>query len=441
MVRAINGKIYKEKTMKPLLKKTISPFIVYVLVVFALSIPVYYFVVDAIWRAELDEHNEIVIDEVSYRLNNLKLSDDQLQKTLDVWNSIQPETHIKPAAANDLLKDSLYTITKNAPYLEEAEDRFRGLSTIIYVNQKPYRIHAETNIEESQSTISSIAATTLFLFVILILGLLWLNKRLSQTIWKAFKKNLEKLKDFDINKQTPIAFDPTDIVEFHELNQSLSKLINHNIAAFKTQKEFTENAAHELQTPLAILKNKIDLLLQSDDLTEKQYHLAEEMNRALLRSARINKNLLLLAKIENKQFNPSENIALDKLLQQTISTLQDYFNNKEIMLHTDIQPNIALKGNQSLVESLLSNLLINAIRHTSPQKNINISLSKSALQIANSGEKPLHPDGLFKRFSRSSTDNNGSGLGLAIVYEICKMHQWNVSYRFENQMHLFLVTF
>ena len=211
--------------------------------------------------------------------------------------------------------------------------------------------------------------------------------------------------------------------------------------AFKTQKEFTENASHELQTPLAILKNKLDILLQSEDLTEKQYHIAEEMNRALMRSARINKNLLFLAKIENSQFEHSENFCLDILLEQTIDGFQDYFKDKAIVLYTDIQPEIEVKGNKSLAESLISNLLINAIRHTLPRKNITINLSKSSLEIANSGEKPLDTNLLFKRFSRSSADNNGSGLGLAIVHEICKFQNWNVYYHFENQMHIFSVKF
>lgn len=427
--------------MKPLLSKTTKPFIIYVLIVLAISIPVYYLVVDTIWRTQLDEHNEIVVEEVSYRFNQAKMSEEELQKALNLWSKIQPETNIKPTDKSDLLKDSLYTTTKNAPYLKEVEDRFRVFSTIIYLNEKPYRINVETNIEESYSTVISIAITTFFLFVILVIGLLILNKRLSEIIWKSFKNNLEKLKAFNLNHQTAINFEQTDINEFNELNQSLSKLIDHNISAFKTQKEFTENASHELQTPLAILKNKLDILLQSEDLTEKQYHIAEEMNRALMRSARINKNLLFLAKIENSQFEHSENFCLDILLEQTIDGFQDYFKDKAIVLYTDIQPEIEIKGNKSLAESLISNLLINAIRHTLPRKNITINLSKSSLEITNSGEKPLNTDLLFKRFSRSSADNNGSGLGLAIVHEICKSQNWNVHYHFENQMHIFSVKF
>ncbi|WP_185279232.1 sensor histidine kinase, partial [Elizabethkingia anophelis] len=182
-----------------------------------------------------------------------------------------------------------------------------------------------TNIEESQETVAAIALVTIFFFLLIVVGLLFLNKRLSASVWEPFRNTLDKLKRFNLNSQTKIEFDKTDITEFEELNQSLRKLIEHNISVFKTQKEFTENASHELQTPLAILKNKLDILLQSEDLTERQYQIAEEMNRALTRSSRINKNLLLLAKIDNSQFDNTEIIQFDGLLDQSMEILQEHF--------------------------------------------------------------------------------------------------------------------
>lgn len=425
--------------MKPLLSKTTKPFIIYVLIILVISIPAYYLVVDAIWKHELDEHNDIVARKTASQINSLKLSEEKLIETIQLWNDVQPSTNIRKLEKNDNLKDSIFIVEKPHDFLHFEEiDRFRCLSKVIYLNKKPYRFNIETNIEETQETIFFISITTVFLFVLIVGGLLFLNRRLSKSVWKPFRETLDQLKTFSLNNQTKIEFSKTDVSEFDELNQSLTKLIEHNVSVYKTQKEFTENASHELQTPLAILKNKLDILLQNQDLTEKQYQIAEEMNRALSRSSRINKNLLLLAKIDNKQFD-SETFHLDKVLNQSLEILQEHFEQKNISVNTEISDNVKVNGNIGLTEVLINNLIINAIRHTSINGSILIRLSQSEFEVSNSGTGKLNGDLLFKRFSRFSKDNNGSGLGLAIVQEICKSQNWTIDYRFENNNHIFSV--
>ncbi len=395
--------------------------------------------VDAIWKHELDEHNDIVARKTASQINSLKLSEEKLIETIQLWNDVQPSTNIRKLEKNDNLKDSIFIVEKPHDFLHFEEiDRFRCLSKVIYLNKKPYRFNIETNIEETQETIFFISITTVFLFVMIVGGLLFLNRRLSKSVWKPFRETLDQLKTFSLNNQTKIEFSKTDVSEFDELNQSLTKLIEHNVSVYKTQKEFTENASHELQTPLAILKNKLDILLQNQDLTEKQYQIAEEMNRALSRSSRINKNLLLLAKIDNKQFD-SETFHLDEVLNQSLEILQEHFEQKNISVNTEISDNVKVNGNIGLTEVLINNLIINAIRHTSINGSILIRLSQSEFEVSNSGTDKLNGDLLFKRFSRFSKDNNGSGLGLAIVKEICKSQNWTIDYRFENNNHIFSV--
>lgn len=285
-----------------------------------------------------------------------------------------------------------------------------------------------------------IGLITGFFFLLIVTGLFILNRRLSRTIWEPFRDTLEKLKKFNLNSNDKIDFLKTDTKEFEDLNESLRKLIDHSVSVYATQKEFTENASHELQTPLAILKNKLDILLQSTDLTVKQYEVAEEMNRALTRSSRINKNLLLLAKIENNQFENSD-IQLDELVKQCFEILQEHFQQKNISVSSAINSNIKAVGNVGLTEVLINNLIINAIRHTPNSGIINIKLNEKSFQVYNSGSEKLNSDLLFKRFSRFSSDNNGSGLGLAIIKEICRFHHWEIEYFFENNFHIFSVKF
>jgi signal transduction histidine kinase len=218
-------------------------------------------------------------------------------------------------------------------------------------------------------------------------------------------------------------------------------LLKKNVAVYRSQKEFTENASHELQTPLAILKNKLDILLQSPNLTTEQYLQIEDMHKALSRSARINRNLLLLAKIDNSQFEHSEILRLDSLLLQSIATMLEHFEQKQLTVEKQIQPDVLSTGNSSLTEILINNLLLNAIRYSPSNNLIAIQLNKTHLEISNPGEVALDSDMLFKRFSKLSKNKLGSGLGLAIVLEIAQYQGWTVQYRFDNKRHIFSVQF
>ncbi|KKO89511.1 histidine kinase [Sphingobacterium sp. Ag1] len=428
--------------MKPLLRKITTPFLLYVLIVLGVSIPVYYFVIDGIWKSELDEHNEIIVKKTAYELNRLQLSEDRLQASIALWNSIQPETNIQKVRPGDLLQDSVYTIEKPQRFVEpKTIDRFRCLSSVIQINGVSYRFTVQTNIEESVETIAAIAATTLFFFVILVIGLLILSRRISLRLWKPFRDTVNKLKAFNLNSQQQISFQQTDTIEFHELNQSLSKLLEQNLAVYRSQKEFTENASHELQTPLAILKNKLDILLQSPDLSNEQYQLFEDMHKALSRSSRINRNLLLLAKIDNSQFDHSESIPMHRLVSQCIEVMQEHFELKNLLLLQDIQPSVLLTGNSSLTEILINNLLLNAIRYSDANDTIAINLTQAALRVHNPGSTALDKKLLFKRFSKLSKNSQGSGLGLAIITEIARYQGWTVDYHFENNQHIFSIHF
>lgn len=424
--------------MKNLLQKSLKQLSIFAFIVFALSIPSYFLLVDWIWLKELDENNHLIAQRIENEFNEQQISNEKLAESIRFWNEIQPVSKIRDAAL-PLPNDSLYTIRRLNPYTQKEVDRFRVLRTTIEINKQHYLLLVETNVEETEETVAYIAMVTLFFFLILVIGFWILNRRLSRKLWQPFRDTLEQLKSFQLNKPKAVKFRETDTIEFAELNATLDKLLQHSIATYNNQKEFTENASHELQTPLAILKNKVDILLQSDDLTEKQYHLAEEMNKALMRSTRINKNLLLLAKIENSQFDHSELISIDTLVVQSLEGLQAHFEEKNITLESDIQPGIEGKGNSGLTEVLINNLFINAIRHTPAGGTVNVSLSKSRLEIRNSGEQALDPGLLFKRFSRLSADNSGSGLGLSLVQEIGKLQGWQVSYSFEPGEHIFSV--
>ncbi|RBL93318.1 sensor histidine kinase [Chitinophaga flava] len=422
--------------MKKLLSKSLKVFSLYAFFVLVCSIPAYYYIVDNIWMNELHEHNKIVAETIKANIHKAYSSDSALDHHIHTWNQLQPDAAIRRAAM--VKPDSTYNIyRRNATGI----NRFHGLVSSFTVNSQPYSLTVETNMEETHETILAITLVTILFFILLLAGLVLLNKRASRRLWQPFYNTLHKIAGFDLNRQQQISFDKTNIAEFETLNNSLQQLINENISTYQQQKEFTENASHELQTPLAIAKSKLDLLLQSQPLNDKQSLLVEESIKALMKVTRINKNLLLLARIENHQFLQKENICLSELLEDCIAPLFDLFAHKSLQIEQHIQSGINIEGNKVLVEILLNNLLLNAARYVNPGGKIIVHLLPGKLRIANTGSISLDTGNLFKRFTAGSPQSPGSGLGLAIVQQICQRYHWQVYYTFENQLHQFCIDF
>jgi signal transduction histidine kinase len=413
----------------------------FALLILALSIPVYYVIVDYIWVNELDKHHQSVKLKVEKEINELQISDSTLDQTLFIWNRINPGSSFTPIQPSEIRKDSTYSILRFDDFRQDRE-QFRCLVTYVNINNKPYRLLVETNMEETDETIMAIAGVTIIFFLILFIGFVILNRRLSQKIWKPFYNTLNSLKSFNLEGEKKLSFEKSDIQEFQELNEGLGKLIEKNILVFSQQKEFTENASHELQTPLAIIQSQLDMLLQSEELTIAQFETVEGINRTLARAYRINKNLLLLAKIENSRlFLDTEKVNLSELVNESLEILLEHIDSKEIDIEKNITVDIYVQGNKSLLEVMVNNLLLNAIRHNPMGGNLSVSLSPGAFIVSNSGNQALDTVNLFKRFISASKETPGSGLGLAIVKQISQRLGWKIDYYFENHRHIFSVRF
>lgn len=309
------------------------------------------------------------------------------------------------------------------------------------LNEHHVLVTAEASREDSYLIIVFVTGLTVLFCAFLIVGLILVNRRISNRLWQPFYRSLAQIRRFDLDQQQQVAFEKTDIDEFAELNQSLHKLIAGNVAVYNQQKEFADNASHELQTPLAIIQSKLDLLLQSQSLTDEQYHIIEDANKALARVARINKNLLLLTKIENSQFMEKERVNLSALLQNTLTLFSNFSEGKQLTLQTDIHPDVMVEGNKILIEILLNNLVTNAIRYSPASDIITVRLYEHNLIIANTGTVPLKQEHLFKRFGTTSSQTPGTGLGLALVKQISSRYGWNISYAFSSNLHTFSLSF
>lgn len=272
------------------------------------------------------------------------------------------------------------------------------------------------------------------------IGVVLTMRFISRKLWIPFDKTLDKIETFSLENGSIPMLPTSDVTEFNRLNASLHRLMCNSIDSYKAQKEFTENASHELQTPLAVFQSKLDLLLQQQELTERQAEIIQDLYQMISRLSRLNRNLLLLAKIENAQFAKTEDISLNKFIADILPFLESISNGLHIV--KDFQRQITIKANRSLLESMLNNLVVNAVRHNCADGCIILSVSENRLTVSNTSDEPaLDATHVFNRFYRPAQNKQGNGLGLAIVKAVCDYHGWTVTYTYSNRKHNFIVNF
>ena len=276
------------------------------------------------------------------------------------------------------------------------------------------------------------------IFVIVTVPLYITMRFVTRKLWHPFDDTLEKTERFNVSQSELPVFISSDVIEFDRLNRSLEKMMLRGKETYRIQKEFTENASHELQTPLAVTRCKLDLLIQ-EGLTAKQLGLVSELFDLNIRMEHLNRNLLLLAKIENDQYGDTETIKLNEFIRDLTPSYSLLKSGCNVILKTDKAKKILLSANRTLLESFVNNLAVNALRHTETG-DITIKVSDGpVLNISNPGETPLNGETIFQRFHSENSAGKGTGLGLAIVKAICDYHGWHITYSFQNHSHIFTV--
>ncbi|MDB5202851.1 MAG: hypothetical protein JWQ27_2260 [Ferruginibacter sp.] len=418
-----------------LLQKTIRLYLLYSVFILLVTIPVFYYVIQNIIRESVDE--------------DLLSRKTALQENITARLRLQPGDSLVFLDQDLELQSSLIREPFDSFSTEELFDvrekemiPHRFLRANFLVNGQPYLMQLRTSLLETDDLVRSLVKVQALLLLLLLGGLIIINRHLSKWIWKPFYHTLGKLREFNIEKEPGIELPSSPVTEFNLLNEAVTDLTGRAHQSFTLQKEFTENASHEMQTPLAVLQSKLELLMQTSPLNQEQAGLIDALADAAVRMTRLNKSLLLLTKIENNQFPDKEELMLTQMLEEFSTLYQAQVQQKHLALEFFFQHEVVLIANKVLIEILLSNLFGNAIRHNRENGRIETHLSENKLLIRNSGvNHSLDADKLFHRFQKESTDSNSIGLGLEMSKKICALYGYHLSYQFENNLHEFILDF
>ena len=403
--------------------------IITAIIVLLVSSATYYFIIRSILIRQIDK--------------DLKVEEQEIYAYVKENNSLPKSSQYKgqeirfERAKQNIIKREITTSTV-ADAAKDTDEPVRILSFPVEVNGVLHKAIVIKSQVEAEYLVQIIVMVTAAIFFLLLIILTLTNRFLLGKLWEPFYQTLRHLKEYDIKNSKILQLPAVNINEFNELNLSVTEMTKRVDQDFEALRAFTDNASHEMQTPLAVINSKLDILLQSSD--EKQAEQLQAIYNATGRLTKLNQTLLLLTKINNDQYSNQSKIDFEKIIKQKLQQFDELIKGKNIQLKSQLKQ-VYIKINEELTDILLNNLFSNAIKHNFTGGCIDLVLTPENFSISNSGP-PLTFDAkhIFDRFQKSD-HSAGTGLGLAVVKEICENSGFKITYSNSNNQHVFKIIF
>lgn len=335
----------------------------------------------------------------------------------------------------------LYSFSDTVLITNEKYMLYRKLDFSYVQNDQDYKVTILLSQSESDKLIMKIAIMNIGFAMLFFLIMFFVNRHSIKSALGVFYSTIRKLEDFEVTQSSTLSLDTAEIEEVKKLNQVFEKMSAQIRKDFISQKEYTENVSHELQTPLAIISSKADELMQADNLSKEQMEQLALLLETTNRLSKINQVLIFLTKIDNRFYTEGSTFSLNDLIKEKLSLFKDAIQDKNIKLKLDLLDITHVYMNPYLAETLIINLIKNAIVHNENGGILRISLNNKTLSIANSGSVLSFAEkDIFKRFTRSNENKKSLGIGLSIVQRICDLYTFNIAYSYADE-HQFKINF
>ena len=306
-----------------------------------------------------------------------------------------------------------------------------------------YELTVMTPTIEKEDLQEAILSWCVWLYLLLLLSILLVTVWLLYRMMRPLYALLRWLDAYRVGGENPALETTTSVVEFRRLNEAVGRFVDRAEASFERQKQFIGNASHEMQTPLAVCRNRLEMLVDdARTLTPEQLAEIASVQRTLGRLVRLNRTLLLLTKIDNGQFPESSEVDVGAQVRTTAEELGDIYAYRGVTLRLAEETTLIVRMNPSLAESLVANLLKNAFVHGDANGTVDVRVAGRSLEETNDGAAgPLDGARIFDRFYRATEKEGSSGLGLALVEAVCRLYGLRVSYDYVAGRHRFTVQF
>jgi signal transduction histidine kinase len=404
---------------------------VVMMIIFLSSSIIYYLLLNYILLEDVDEvmsHRRTRMENFARATGNLPVFD----RMGEVRVTYTPVPKSAPAVHSFA---TLYDSMENRTTL------FRKFVFTIPVKEQVYQVTLERPLTATRNLLTTIILATIGTIFIILLSSALINRIVLSRLWQPFYATIAALRSFKLGKVKEVTLPSTSINEFKFLNENLKDTIHKADEEYLALKEFTENASHELQTPLAVIRSKLDLLIQKEDLSEAQSEELREIYASVRKMSQLSRSLLLMTKIGNQQFETVASIDLKERIEEKLKQFQELWNNNQLHIRCQLDNDVFIQANEDLMDILLNNLLSNASRHNIRGGSIDIYLQDRYLAVSNTGLlKALDPKRIFRRFYKEAAHSHHNGLGLSIIKQICEQSHIQIGYSYENGSHVFKLT-
>jgi signal transduction histidine kinase len=365
---------------------------------------------------------------------------DQIEETETVPDStvtfdsqIEAMIYSYPLKKVQYIKDTVLYNSQSEEYVP-----FRYLFNSGVTSKKNgYTIRLFQTLTEKQDLLQAMSWYMFGLFLSLFIISILINYLISRRLWNPFYLSVGKAGNFDVLSDRPLDLPDTDIIEFQELNSVFEKMTQKMRIDYLNLKEFNENASHEIQTPLAVIRSKVELLIQNKNIKKESLDLIKSINEATTRLFKLNQGLLLISKIENQYFHENKRLSLKNKIESFLNSYREIMEIKGIRVEMTATNQAIVEMNDVLADVLISNLLSNAVRYNVENGFIKCQIDNEYLTITNTGQ-PLKtdPELLFRRFNKGGDNPQSVGLGLSIVKKITENYRMTINYSYSDNIHV-----
>lgn len=402
--------------------------VVATILIFLAASTAFYFTLNFVLLNQIDEDLRIEEREIAAYVKQYN----RLPENMKVKDQIISYVTMPPPVP----KRKVTTTVQRDPF-DRDKEKFRQLQFGIFAAGQWYLVSVSKSLEETDDFIRLVVTISVLTILAILVVSYLINRFVLRRLWQPFHQSLDRVKEFRISGNETLRFLPTEIEEFSLMNETLKELTQKAQFEYLSLKTFSENASHEIQTPIAIIQSKLDLLIQDEALTEAQSKTVQAVYDAILRLSRLNASLLLLAKIENKQYAEVERVNLKEKVQAKTADFHELWQSQQLKAEC-LLGEASLRMNPYLAEILLNNLLSNATKYNHPGGLIFLELGGQQLTIENTSNEPrLDETKIFQRFYKSPTHAEGHGLGLSVVKQICDASSLSIHYNFAAGKHCF----
>jgi signal transduction histidine kinase len=350
-------------------------------------------------------------------------------RVLDTTGSaaVQPRTDY-------ILFDSVYTDTTANTRQQARFLRFYGL-----VQGDPVEFTLRYNKLSSAEVIKHISITTILHSILFISLIFFINRMVFKRLWSVFFDTLKAVRKYG-PEQKALMLTDSGIEEFQVLNRTIEKMTTRISEMYRNLQDFSAHTTHELQTPLAVIRSKTELLLQTPGLTKEQLELIRSIEENARHLSQLNRSLSLLFKIGNQPVQEGVGLRVAPVIRQNLENFEAQADALNLTITLDLDEEAHLPTDPSMGSILIQNLIKNAIVHNIPDGTLEIRLEPEKLLVRNTGRPPERPpQDYFTEFVKGP-DSKGLGLGLSLVRKIGQVSGLSIDYRHESGFHTFWVS-